>query len=104
MSLTAICWLKSAKRKFSRNRRTSCVESKNHTFLGPRSQNESSNQQLARISEKKIFHEISVDHFLKVGIKPFWVQEAETSLTAMSSVESARKKFFIKSRYIMSGN
>ena len=37
---------------------------------------------LARIGEKKIFHETDVHHVYKVGIKRFWAQEAEVSLTA----------------------
>ena len=35
-------------------------------------------------SEKKIFHELDVHHVKKVGIKRFWAQEAEMSLTAKS--------------------
>ena len=31
--------------------------------------------------EKKIFHELDVHHVQKVGIKRFWTQEAEMSLT-----------------------
>ena len=38
----------------------------------------------------------------KVGIKRFWAQEAKMSLTANSSLESARGKFFMNSTYIMS--
>ena len=37
-----------------------------------------------------------------VGIKPFWAPEAEISLTAISSLESARENFFRNSTYIMS--
>ena len=36
---------------------------------------------LFRIGENKIFHELDVHHVQKVGIKRFWVQEAEMSLT-----------------------
>ena len=32
----------------------------------------------------------------------FWAQEAEMTLTPLSSLESARKKFLIDSTYIMS--
>ena len=35
---------------------------------------------------KKIFHELDVHHVKKVGIKRFCAQEAEMSLTAMSSL------------------
>ena len=64
--------------------------------------NESNSHQLARIGEKKIFHELDVHHVWRVGIKRFWAQEAEMSLTAISSLESARRKFFMNSTYIMS--
>ena len=52
---------------------------------------------LARIGEKKIFHELDVHHIQEVGIKRFWAQEAEMTLTAISQLESARKKFFMNS-------
>ena len=64
--------------------------------------NEFNSHQLARIGEKKIFHQLEVHHVSKVGIKRFWAQEAEMSITAISSLESARKKFFMNSTYIMS--
>ena len=63
---------------------------------------EPNNHQLARIGEKKMFHEVDVHHVQKVGIKRFWAQEAEMSLTAKSSLVSARRKFFIDSTYIIS--
>ena len=56
----------------------------------------------ARIGERKIFHELDVHHVWRVGIKRFWAQEVEISLTAMSSLESARRKFFMNSANIMS--
>ena len=64
--------------------------------------NESDRYQLAGIGEKKIFHELDVHHMNKVGIKRFCAQEAEMSLTAISSLESARKKFFMNWTYIVS--
>ena len=64
--------------------------------------NESNSHQLAGIGEKKIFHELDVHHIKKVGIKRFCAQEAEMSLTAISSLESSRRKFFINSTHIMS--
>ena len=64
--------------------------------------NESNSHQLARIGEKKIFHELEVHHAEKVGINRFWAQEAQMSLTAISSRKSARRKFFMNSTYIMS--
>ena len=93
MSLTAIRSLESARRKFSWPRRTSCLQSRNHLFLGSGCRNESYSQQLAGIGEKKIFHELDVYHVYKVGISCFWAQDAKMSLTAISSLESARRKF-----------
>ena len=66
------------------------------------SRNESNSHQLARIGEKKSFHELDVHHLCKAGMKPFWAQEAEMSLKAISLLESTRRKFFINSTYIMS--
>ena len=57
--------------------------------------NESSGHHLVRIGEKKTFHEVHVHHVNKEGIKRFWAQEAEMSLTAVSSLEWARRKFFM---------
>ena len=70
--------------------------------MGSGGRNESNNQKFARIGEKKIFHALDVHLVQKVGIKRLWAQEAEMSLTAKSSLESARRKFFINSTYIMS--
>ena len=64
--------------------------------------NESNSHQLAGIGEKKIFHELDVHHVKKVGIKRFRAQKTEMSRTAMSSLESARGKFFMNSTHIMS--
>ena len=62
MSLTAISSLDSARRKFLSTRRTSCLESRNQTFLCSGGRNESNSHQDARIGEKKIFHELDVHH------------------------------------------
>ena len=70
--------------------------------MGSGCQNESNSHQLARIAEKKIFHELDVDHVYKVGITCFWAQDAKMSLTANSSLEWARREFFMNSTYIMS--
>ena len=70
--------------------------------MGSGGQNESNSQQHARIGEKKIFHELDVHDVSKVGIKRFWAQEAEMSITAISSLELARGKFFMNSTYFMS--
>ena len=70
--------------------------------MGSRGRNESNSHQLAQIGEKKIFHELDVHNVSKVAINRFWAKEAEMSLTAISSLESAREKFLVNSTYIMS--
>ena len=70
--------------------------------MGSEGRNESNSHQLARNDEKKIFDELDVHHVLKVGIKRFWVHEAEMSQTIVSSFESPREKFLTNSTYIMS--
>ena len=72
--------------------------------MGSGSRIESNSNKLARIREKKIFHVLDVHHVWKVGIKRFLAQEAKVSLTAISSLESARRKFFMNTTYIMSRN
>ena len=69
--------------------------------MGSEGRNESNSHLFARIGEKKTFHELDVHHFLKVGIKRFWTQEDEMSLTAISSPESARIKFFMNFTHII---
>ena len=64
--------------------------------------NESNSHQVGRIGEKIVFHELDVHHVWKIAIKCFWPKEAEMSLTAISSLQSRRRKFFINSTYIMS--
>ena len=71
-------------------------------FLDSGRRNESDSHQLARIKEKRIFHELDVHHVQKVLIKRFCAQEAEMSLTAISSLESRRREFFKNTTYIMS--
>ena len=87
---------------FSGTRRTSCLESSHQTFLGSGCRNGSNSHQLGRIDKRKIFHELDVHHVQKVGIKRFWAKQAEMTLTAISSLESARGKFFMNSTDIMS--
>ena len=70
-------------------------------FLGSECQNESNSHHLARVGEKKIFHELDVHHVYKVGMTRFWAQDAKMSLTAISSLEWAKRKFFMNSTYIM---
>ena len=70
--------------------------------MGSGDRNDFNSHQLTRIGEKKIFHELDVHHFYKTGIKRFWAGETEMTLTAISLLESARRKFFMNSTYIMS--
>ena len=70
--------------------------------MGSGGRNESKSHPLARIDEKKSFHELDVHHVKKVGIKRFCAEEAEMGLRAITSLESARRKFFMNTTYIMS--
>ena len=69
--------------------------------MGSGGQNESKCQKLAPIGERKSFHELDVHHVQKVGIKRVWAQEAKMSLSAKSSLQSTRRKFFMNSTYTM---
>ena len=62
MTLTAINSLESASRKFFMNSTYICLERRNQTFLGSGARNDSNSHQLARIGEKKIFHELDVHY------------------------------------------
>ena len=70
--------------------------------MGSGGRNESNSHELARIGEKRIFGDLDIHHIYKVGIKRFWAEKAEMSLRAISSFETARRKFLMKSTYIMS--
>ena len=61
MRLTSISSLESAKENFFLNS-TSCLESRNQTFLGSGGRNEYNSNQLAGIGERKIFYEFDVHH------------------------------------------
>ena len=140
MSLTANTPLESTRRKFFMNSTYIILQSRNHLFLVSGCQNESNSHQIAGIGEKKIFHELDVNHVykvgincfldsgcqnesnsqyharigekkifheldvhhVKVGITCFWARNAKMSLTANAPLESARRKFFMNSTYIMS--
>ena len=102
MTLTPMSSIESARKNFWWTRPTPCLESCNQTFLGSGSRNDSNTHQLARIGQNKIFHELDVYDVKKEGIERFWAHEAEMNLTPISSLESARKKFFMNSTYIMS--
>ena len=58
MSLTAISSLESAGRKFFMNSTETMCKNLESNVFGSGVQNESNSHQLARISEKKIFHEL----------------------------------------------
>ena len=62
--------------------------------MGSGGRNESNGHQLARIGDKKIFHDLDEHHVQKVGINRFSAQEAEMSLTAMSFALIEKKKVF----------
>ena len=83
----------SARKRFSWTLRISCLESRNQTFLGSGDRNASNTHLFARIGEKKFFHEFYAHDVYEVGIKCFWAQEAEMSLTPISWLESARRYF-----------
>ena len=102
MSLTANSSLESARRKFFMNSTYIMSRKWESNVFGSGCRNDSNSHQLARIGEIKIFHQLDVHHVSKVGIKRFWAQEVKMSLTANSSFESARRKFFMNSTYIMS--
>ena len=71
-------------------------------FLESGCQNESNSHELAPNGGKEIFHEVVVHHVYKVRITCFWNQDAKMSLTPMTSLQSARRKIFMNSTYIMS--
>ena len=72
MSLTAISSLESARTKFFMNWTHIMSRKKDQTFLASGDPNGSNSHQLAGIGQKKIFHELEVDHVKKVGIKRFY--------------------------------
>ena len=59
-------------------------------FLDSGGRNESNSQQRVPASKMKTFHELDVHYVQKEGIKRFWAQEAEMSLTATSVFKQAR--------------
>ena len=70
--------------------------------MGSRGRNDSNSHQLTRIGDKKIFHELDGHDAYKEGIERFWGQKAKMSLTAISSLELERRKFFMNSTCMMS--
>ena len=61
--------------------------------MGSGGRHESKSHQLARIGEKKIFHELDVHHVENTGIKRFRAKQAEMSLTTISLFESGEENF-----------
>ena len=57
-------------------------------------QTEYNSQQLARIGEKKIFHESDVHHVQKVGIKRFWGDEVQVNDNSQQLARIGEKKIF----------
>ena len=49
--------------------------------MGSGGPNESDSHQLARIGEKKIFHELDVHHVYKEGMKRFWADGRGRSMS-----------------------
>ena len=62
MSLTTICSLESARRKFFMNPTQNMCKNLESNVLGSGGRNESNSHQLARIGEKKIFHKHDTEH------------------------------------------
>ena len=62
MSLTAISWLESARRKFFMNSTYIMSRKMESNVLGSEGRNESNSHQLAPIGQRKIFHETDVHH------------------------------------------
>ena len=61
--------------------------------MGSGGRNECKSNHLVRNGEKKIFRELDVHHVQKVGIKRFCSHDPEMSLTAISSLETAKRRF-----------
>ena len=62
MSLTAISSLESTRRKFFMNPTQNMCKNLKSKVFGSRGRNESNSHQLARIDDKKIFHEADPEH------------------------------------------
>ena len=62
MSRTAMSSLESARGKFFMNSTYTMSRSGNETFLRSGGRNEPNSHELARISKKKIFHELKLHH------------------------------------------
>ena len=62
MTLTAMSSMESARRKFFMNSTYIISRKWQSKVLGSGARNESNSYQLARIGEKKIFHELHVHH------------------------------------------
>ena len=102
MNQTAMSSLESVRRTFFMNSTNIMSKKQESNVSGSGSRNQSNSHELARIGERKTFHETDVHHVLKSRNQTFCAQKAKMSLTANSWLESARRKFFIDSAYIIS--
>ena len=91
MSLTAITSFESARIKFFMKSTYVMSRRKESNVSGPGGGKESNRHYILQIGEMKIFHELDLHHFYRVGVPSFWPQEAEMSLKAVISFESARR-------------
>ena len=62
MIVTVLSFSNWREENFSSTRTTSCLESRNQTFLASGGRNESNSNLLAGIGEEKIFHELDAHH------------------------------------------
>ena len=69
--------------------------------MGSGGRKESNSHELARVGEKKIFHEFDAHHVLKVGRKRFCLRRPnESNSNVLAGIRE--KKIFHESTYIMS--
>ena len=62
--------------------------------MGSGGRNGSNSHQLARIGDKKIFHELDVHHVSKVGINRFWAQEDRNESSSHQLARIGVRKIF----------
>ena len=93
MSLTANSSLESARREFFMNS-TYIMSRKweSNVLWTQEAKMIVTANQLARIGEKKIFHELDVHHVKKVGVKRLWAQEAEDECDSESARSNRREE------------
>ena len=74
MSLTGICSLEWARRKFFMNSKYIMSRKLEQNVFGSGGRNQSNRHLLAGIGDNIIFHELDVHHVSKVGTKRFWLR------------------------------